>query len=190
MRFMTALFSKRFIVIAVALTIVFLVVYIFVQQAASKSTNNHQIKIAKDSASVLAKGEEPDFLRNSVSGKMDIAKSQDLFLITFDGRGVPLASTAVLDGKIPAPSEGVFAYAKKNGQNKINWEPKKGVRIAAVVVYYGGSREGYALAGRSLLKGEGQIGMFGNLLIAGWVISLFIAFFAVLFVGRKKRLTQ
>ena len=154
-----------------------------------QSANDPQIQIAEDSAAKLAVGESPDFLRSNVYGNVDVAKSLAPFLITFDGSGKMLASDATLNGQSPVPPAGVFAYAKKHGLDKISWQPAKGVRIAAVVAYYGGSREGYALSGRSLAEVENRIGSLQTLSFWAWLFSVLLAA-VLIFISEKMSPTK
>jgi hypothetical protein len=180
-------FLKRSIFIAVILALIFGFAYTLTQQALRQSANDPQIQIAEDSAAVLALGNEPKFLIDNSSNTVDIAKSLVPFLITFDAAGKPLVSTAQLNGATPVPPAGVFAYAKKHGQDRVTWQPQKGVRIAAVVAYYGGQREGYALSGRSLLEVENRSSSLQNLTFWAWLATVIIAIIGSIFVWKKGR---
>ncbi|MGZ6314302.1 MAG: hypothetical protein ACXWNI_01585 [Candidatus Limnocylindrales bacterium] len=68
-------------------------------------------------------------------------------MIVFDTNGQVLASNATLDGGPPAPPIGVLAAARPGSPNAVTWQPRDGVRVAAVVVAWKG---GTVLAGRSL----------------------------------------
>jgi hypothetical protein len=175
------LFLKKFIFIAVILTIIFGFAFTLSQQVLRQSANDPQIQIAEDSAVTLARGEGPDFYRSNVYGSVEVTKSLAPFLMTFDGNGKMLASNVTINGKTPQPPAGVFTYAKKHGIDKITWQPAKGVRIAAAVAYYGGQREGFALAGRSLTEVENRIGALQTMSFWAWLISIIISAIFVLF---------
>lgn len=187
---MDKIILKKFVLTSLVLVLIFGVAYTIVQQVLRSGANDPQIQIAKDSAAVLARGEEPAFMASNVYGQVDIAKSLAPFLITYDGAGKPLAATGKLNGKMPAPPAGVFAYAKKHGENRLTWQPAKGVRIAAVLVYYGGGREGFALSGRSLLEVEKRESAAENLAAFGLIASIFLAFIGFFVINRHRGLTQ
>jgi hypothetical protein len=178
-------FLKRLIFIAIILALVFGFAYLLVQQALRQGANDPQIQIAEDSAAVLALGNEPKFLIDNSNNTVDIAKSLAPFLITFDAAGKPLVSTAQLNGATHVPPAGVFAYAKKHGQDRVTWQPAPGVRIAAVVAYYGGQREGYALSGRSLLEIENRSYSLEILTFWAWLATVIISIISSIFVFRK-----
>ena len=74
--------------------------------------------------------------------------------------------------------------SRQHGEERLSWQPRRGVRIAAVVQRVGGAHPGFVLAGRSLrevedreeqvlqMAGATWIGMLGVILIGtavfGW----------------------
>jgi hypothetical protein len=178
---------KKIIFITVILAIVFGFAFSLTQQVLRQSANDPQIQIARDAAAKLALGEDPAYFSSNVYGQVDMAKSLAPFLITFDGNGKLLVANATLNGTTPLPPAGVFASAKKHGENRITWQPAKGVRIAAVVAYYGGSREGYALAGRSLQEVENRVSGLQMLTFWAWLVTTIIAIIGLLFIDRKEK---
>lgn len=172
---MPIIFLKRSVFIAIILALIFGFAYSLAQQVLRQSANDPQIQIAEDSAAVLALGNEPKFLTDNANNTVDLAKSLAPFLLTFDEKGKLLVATAELNGKTPVPPAGVFAYAKMHGLDKVTWQPVPGVRIAAVVAFYGGQRQGYALAGRSLTEMENRSSQLEILSFWAWLFSTIIA---------------
>jgi hypothetical protein len=143
---------KIWIPLAAVLILMSGLIYVSVQQNYRQSLNDPQIQMAEDAAAALANGEQPqDLIPQS---KVDMAKSLAPYLIIFDEKGQPVASSVQLDGKTPAVPAGVFDYTKNKGEDRISWEPRKGVRSAAVIVYYNGASSGFVLAGRSMREVE------------------------------------
>ncbi|MDD4901752.1 MAG: hypothetical protein PHE24_01315 [Patescibacteria group bacterium] len=177
-------FFKKIIFIAVILALVFGFAYSICQQVLRQGANDPQIQIARDAAVKLALGEGPDYYRSDVYGQVDIAKSLSPFLMTFDGSRNVLSTNATLNGKAAVPPAGVFAYAKKHGENRVTWQPAKGVRIAAVMVHYSGVGEGYALSGRSLAEVEKRSGSLEFLTFWVWLFSVIVSA-VLIFVGEK-----
>lgn len=96
-----------------------------------------------------------DVFRPSVTPIVDIQLSVSPWLQIYDGDGNILASSAVLEGvgtpKIPTS---VLEWVQKNGEDRLSWEPKKGVRQAVVVTKFSGLKEGYVVVGKSLRETE------------------------------------
>lgn len=143
---------KIWIPLAVGLILISGLVYVSVQQNYRQSLNDPQIQMAEDAAAALANGEQPQALIPQL--KVDMAKSLAPYLIIFDEKGQPVASSVQLDGKTPVVPAGVFDYTKNKGEDRISWEPRKGVRSAAVIVYHNGVSSGFVLAGRSMREVE------------------------------------
>jgi len=93
---------------------------------------------------------------------VDAATSLAAFTIIFDSTGRVLASDVTLDGGQPVPPSGVLKAAKPGSPNAVTWQPREGVRIAAVAVVWSG---GTVLASRSLRRIELQ--EWNSELIAG-----------------------
>lgn len=156
--------------LAFVATIMAGLIYGAVQQNYRQSANDPQIQVSEDAAKRLAEGANA---AGSLSGtKVDIANSLSTFLILYDENGKVVASSAQLDGKTPELPQGVLDHAKANGSNRVTWEPKSGVRIAAVVKHYSGSGEGYVLSGRSLLEVEKRTEKLAMMAFGGWLVSV------------------
>lgn len=154
--------------IAVAVTLLSVLIYTLVQQDLRQTANDPQIQMAEDTAARLAAGTAVDSLIPSV--RVNIAASLASFLIVYDRNGKVIASSATLDGTTPSLPSGVLSSARTSGEDRITWEPRSGVRIAAVVVPVrsGGS----VLAGRSLREVElRESDLLGATALA-WVFSL------------------
>ena len=84
----------------------------------------------------------------------DMAKSLSTFLAIYNATGTPIGSSVSLDGKLPVPPSGVFDSVKLHGEDRFTWQPKPGLRLAAVVTQYSGPQSGFVLVGRSLREVE------------------------------------
>ena len=159
-----------------------LALYAIPQQVLRQGANDPQIAMAGDLVVRLEQGAAPAEAVPAAS--VDIARSLSPFVIVYDDRGLPLASQAQLDGKTPAPPAGVFDFVRQHGEERPSWQPRRGVRIAAVIQRVGGAHPGFVLAGRSLREVEAReeqvqqmagatwIGMLGVILVGtavfGW----------------------
>jgi len=88
---------------------------------------------------------------------VDMSRSLSPFLIVYNDEGQPLGSNGQLDGKTPAPPRGVFDYVRQHGEERVTWQPTRGVRIAAVIERVNGPQPGFVLAGRNMREVEARI---------------------------------
>lgn len=146
-------------------TAVYLAIYVTVHQSIRLFTNDPQIQISEDIANTLAKGADA---QNVLPYAIDLSQSLTPFVIVYDSEGQVVSSTAVLNGETPKLPQGVLDYAKAHGQNRITWEPQKGVREAIVVTYFEDKNTGYVLVGRSLREAEKRINLVMQLIAAAW----------------------
>jgi hypothetical protein len=142
---------RRWLPLAVALVVMAGLIYTAVQQDLRQSANDPQIQIAEDTARSLEHGQA---FQPPTPGQVDMATSLAPWAIVYDENGRPLVSTAVLDGGIPTPPAGVFAYTRQHGEDRLTWQPRPGVRSATVMVHFGGASPGFVMAGRSLREVE------------------------------------
>jgi hypothetical protein len=147
--------------------------YVIVQQNIRQAANNPQIQLAEQTAAALATGQPVQEV--VPAGTVDIANSLAPYLIIFDRSGVPIASTAQLDGQTPIPPSGVFDYVRQHGEDRISWQPKVGVRSAIVMTQFQGPHPGFVLAGRSLREVELREDSLLHLTLLGWSVILVVA---------------
>lgn len=162
-----------FLPLAVLATLTCGLVYGEVQQALRSGANDPQFQLAEDAAARLDAGGTAASVVEA-GRTVDPATSLATFEIVFDGDHSVLATNATLDGGSsasgsPAPPVGVLDAARPGSPNAVTWQPRDGVRIAAVVVAW---RGGTVLVGRSLSRVE-QL-EFNAELIAGaaWLAML------------------
>ena len=169
------------LILSALVTLLCGLVFVSLQQAYRLSANDPQIQISEDMVAYLAGGGEVQSVMPP--SEVDIAKSLVWFLSVYNEKGEILESNAKLDGQVPVLPQGVLDHAKQNGQNRVTWEPKDGVRIAAVVTSYEG---GYVLAGRSLRETDNRVMMLGEVVGWVWVLGLGLIFAGVWFLIPKK----
>lgn len=115
-----------------------------IQQDLRQGANDPQVAMAEDAVARLDAGEQPSAVVGS--GHVDVAASLDPFVAVYNEAAAVLASDGILDGAAPRPPVGVLATASQEGQDRVTWQPRAGVRVAAVVLRWNG---GTVLAGRS-----------------------------------------
>ncbi len=175
---------KKWLPIAIVTAGLCVLVYLTVQQSLRMGANDPQIQMAEDSASRLSTGASVESVVPST--KVELADSLAPFVIIFDQSGKILASSATLHGSVPAYPAGIIDFVRKNGQDRVTWQPEAGVRMATVVVPY---KNGFVMAGRSLTeveKRESQVeSLCGLAMLAIWAATLIVIVLGELF-GRQK----
>ncbi|HSO93260.1 MAG TPA: hypothetical protein VLS53_02160, partial [Candidatus Dormibacteraeota bacterium] len=121
-----------FVPVVVAASIVMALVYVVGQQNLRVGANDPQVQMAEDAAARLQSGASPTSV--VPAERVDIGQSLAPFLIVFGRDGQPLASSATLDGQLPAPPDGVFSNIPACGRHEIKGAPRPDVRQAAVIV--------------------------------------------------------
>jgi hypothetical protein len=138
-----------------------LALYAIPQHVLRSSLNDPQIQMATDTAATLDRYGVVDGLQrvqlSGTSAKVDIARSLAPFLIIFNNQGQPLGSSGQLDGQTPTPPRGVFDFVRQHGEERLTWQPQRGVRIAAVIERVNGPQPGFVLAGRNMREVEARI---------------------------------
>lgn len=174
-----------FVVLVALVTVIFGSVHVMVQQVYRMNANDPQIEVTGQVADVMNQDVPLDSI---VSGadQTDMSKSLSLFVMLFDKDKKLAGSSAVLDGQSPTPPDGTFDVAKAKGDDRFTWEPKKGVRIAAVLKSVGD--KGYVLAGRSLKEVEVRETDLVKLTAIGWAIAVIISLLLSLLIRPRQSL--
>lgn len=143
-----------FLPVAALATLACGLIYVEVQQGLRSGANDPQFQLAEDAAARLDAGAAPASVVEA-SHSVDPSSSLAPFLIVFDTNHTVLATHATLDGGSPVPPHGVLDAARPGSPSTVTWQPRPGVRIAAVTVAWKG---GFVLAGRSLQRvGEQEL---------------------------------
>lgn len=152
---------------AVIISLLCATAYLGGQQVLRQSANDPQVQLSEDAARSLA------FSTPAINGVVDIAASLAPYTILYSPDGQPIAGNGYLDGMLPKIPAGVFNAAAKQGQNRLTWQPRAGIRQAIVVTAAPNSK-GFAVAGRSLRETEQRIDRLGDLAAIGWLLSLVV----------------
>ena len=174
---------QHWLLVAIVVTGLIGLLYAVVQQDIRQGANDPQIQMAEDAAAKLAGGQSAQGV--VPSEKVDIATSLAPYLIIFDANGNPIASSAQLDGQTPTIPSGVFDSVRKNGEDRITWQPQSGVRSAIVVTQFTGSAPGFVVAGRSLREVEKREDGLLQILEAGWIVIMLATFVVTALLFRK-----
>jgi hypothetical protein len=165
------------LVLAGISTVLALALYAIPQQVLRLGADDPQIQLAGDLAARLEQGAPP--AEAVPASQVDMARSLSPFVIVYDDHGRPLASQAQLNGKTPAPPQGVFDFVRQHGQERVSWQPilgnVRGVRVAAVVQKVeptAGSQAAFVLAGRSLQQVEERESQVRQMAALAWIAML------------------
>jgi hypothetical protein len=170
----------RWIIVAATVVCLSLVIYVVAQQALRQGANDPQIGMAEDAAAALAEGQTYDGVLPAQIVAFD--RSLKPFLIVFDPNGKPVASSAYLEGGVPAPPRGVFDHARTHGQDRVTWQPQPGMRLAAVVQYFAGEKTGFVLAARSLREVERRANQLLTLTVLGALATLAVTLVVIVLI--------
>ncbi len=169
---------RLYLPFAVVISAFCLLTYTAIQQVYRQAANDPQIQMANDAADCPRRRRVPSS-RCCPSFMVSVAKSLSPFLIFYDAQGNVTGSTAVLDGQTPALPAGVLeSTVQMGGENRRTWQPRAGVRIAAVIVSY---KDGFVLAGRSLRESEARTAQLGTMTGLTWLLAMAVTLAAIAF---------
>lgn len=175
------------LVLAGIATVAGLALYAIPQQVLRQGANDPQIQMATDLAARLDYYGASDGLRQGAllnSGAVvDMTRSLSPFLVVYDDQGRALGSTAQLNGQTPVPPAGVFDYVRGHGEERVSWQPQRGVRVAAVVERVSGQQPGFVLAGRSLREVESREAQVEHMAGLAWLGMLGLILLGTVMVG-------
>jgi hypothetical protein len=161
---------RSWLPLATGITLVFFAIYGAVQQNYRSSADDPQVQIARDTANSLAQQANP--LNLIPPTPVDIADSLATFTMLYDVQDHLLGTNALLDDQAPEVPNGVIDTARENGENRVSWQPKPGVRSAIVAVASPGPDGGVVIVGRSLREVEKREQNLGVSLMVGWAVTL------------------
>ena len=154
---------------AAVVTVVTGLIYVAVQQNYRSGANDPQLQIARDINDRLRRGSSiQKYLQDSVNLNSDLA----VFTTLYDGRAMPVQSSGFLDGKIPRLPSGVFDFARTNGEERVTWQPRPGIRMATVVLHAGLPSIAFIVVGRSLQEIEVREQSLRISVVTCWVIAM------------------
>lgn len=174
------------LVLAGMATVLGVALYVIPQQVLRMGANDPQIQMATDLAARLEAGSAAAAIP---TGSVDLSRSLAPFVIVYDDKGLPLAGQGLLNGSLPAPPAGVFDYVRTHGEERVSWQPQRGVRVAAVVERVSGAQPGFVLAGRSMREVESRIQHVQNLAGLAWLGMLGLIAVGTLAFGWMTRRT-
>jgi len=155
-----------------AVTLIAGLIYLSDQQQIRLEGNNPQVQIAEDAAAALAAGKTADAL--VPFEKVEISQSLTPYLIVYDAGGTLLAGNAVLHGIAPSIPTGIFDSVRKDGEDRVTWQPEVGVRQAAVVAPVNGGKGGFVLVGRSMRELEALEDSQLIRVQLGWLVTMLV----------------
>ena len=169
---------KRWLPLAVVITALCGLVYLAVQQELRHYADDPQIQLAEDAAYAIENGAS---IESQVpESGIAIERSGAPFMSVFDERGGVLRSSGLLHGRLRELPAGVLEYVRKHGEDRITWQPERGVRIAAIIVRYSGEKPGFVLAGRSLREVERRESAAAVEAGLAWIVTMLASLVVVI----------
>ena len=163
-------------------------VYVVVQQTLRQSANDPQIQIAQDYAGALSKGEAQASALVPSIPTVEISASLSPFLAIYSATGTPVGSSSALDSKLPSLPANVFVTALKKGEYRFTWQPKKDLRVAAVIAPYSSADEkGFVMVGRPLTETDMRIKQLAVITAAATALAWLLGFLAMWLAASKTR---
>lgn len=161
---------KQFLPLAVLLVIASGLVYAASVKTIRLTTDDGLLEQAQNIATSLksqsAKGAQPNAI-------IDIATSDQPFIIVLDKDNNSVYSSAQLDENTPVLPDGSAKKAVDSGEHSFTWIPKKGVRLATVVVPYSSTDEnGVVVVGKSLRLNDKKYSAIARTLALGTLAGL------------------
>lgn len=154
----------------IIITVLSALIYVSVQQSYRSGANDPQLQLANDITNALRKNHPIEHLLPKDT--IEISENTAPFIVLYNDKGEPIQSTGLLDGNLPQLPQGVFDFARRNGEDVVTWQPKKGVRMAMVVESLASSNVAFVAAGRSLKEVEKREGNLATMVMIGWLICI------------------
>lgn len=174
--------------LAVILTLLGGTASVTMQQMLRRGADQPQAEMAEFYASEIRSGTNPEDI--IPPGYVDLERSLEPFVIFYDSNGTPQKSTGYLDQSVPVVPPEVLEYIRSHGSDTVTWQPRPGVRIAAVAKYVSGSHPGYLLAGRSLRLTEEYESLLRRMTFLGWFAVMLLLMLGAVVLNRAERVKQ
>ena len=158
-------------------TVMCVLVDVTVQQSYRMNANDPQIQLAEDMQKAFSNNQfTTDSIQSSFESfqptnrQIDLATSLSAWIQLYDASGSLIKSSAIMSGvqTIPKIPKGIFTATDKTGEDRLTWEPQKGIRQAIVVTKFSGMQSGYVVAGRSLKEIEMREGNLNRIVAIVW----------------------
>ena len=157
---------------AAIVTILCGLIYVSVQQSYRSGANDPQLQLARDIAAKLKDNHPADWL--FPKDTIEISESLAPFVVLYNDSGEPTQSTGLLDGHLPKMPKGVFDFTRKNKEDVLTWQPRRGVRMAMVIESVQSSPVAFVAVGRSLQEVEKRVSNLITMVFIGWVICIVV----------------
>lgn len=138
--------------------------YLVTQQSLRLGANELPAQLATDTAYNLQHGKNSQ--ASIPANKVDISKSGDTFVMIFDKHKNLLVTSGLIGNQNPSYPKGVLDHVKKNGEDRVTWQTKTGLRFATVAIQ---TNTNYVVAARSLYETEKLIDKISGLVLIAWI---------------------
>lgn len=178
-------FVRVWVPLAIAVTLLCVLLYVVTQQSYRQSFDDPQVRMAEDTAVLLRAGQQPGMLVPDY--KIDIVNSLTPWFAIYSATGTPIASSGMMNGEMPQPPAGIFADLARAtptttlAEIRSTWEPIEGMRQAIVVVSVD---DRIVVAGRNMRDVEERMWNMQLVILFGWLVTMLATLVAV-WLGSK-----
>ncbi|MFI5154549.1 MAG: hypothetical protein ACHQEM_00095 [Chitinophagales bacterium] len=166
---MKTILFLNYLTAMVIITIITGILYVSVQQNYRSNANDPQVQIATDIRSKIESGKS---IEGFFADSINIETSLSPFVTLYDEHNQPIRSSGLLNGRIPQLPAGIFEFVKKQGEERVTWQPRSGVRMAMVILRSNFSPAGFIAAGRSLNEIEARESGLSKMIISSWAVMM------------------
>lgn len=158
---------RHYLLAALVLAVVFLSMFVLVQQQARMQANDTPQLLATQ----VAKQLDADLGLESVNmGATDLANNPVPFVIMYDKQGKAVGGSGYLDSQLATIPKGVLEHTTDD-PHAVTWEPASGVRLATVTV---ATKDYYVVGGQSLAQTEAHAQRLAIISAAGYLLTLIL----------------
>jgi hypothetical protein len=150
--------------------------YVGIQQNIRSSLNEPQIELVARAQSDLVTGTKTPAEIVGRGTKFDMEQSLDAFTAVYDESGNVLEASAYVNNAPPRIPDGVLAYAKAHGEDRVTWQPNSNTRIALVVRPVAIESGWFVASGRNMMEGENRIKKITQMFVVGIIATLIVSF--------------
>jgi hypothetical protein len=122
----------------------------------------------------------------ATAAPLDLVADPGPFVVVYDRSHTVLASSTLVDGRLPSLPAGVLDDAVASGERHVSWQPLAGVREAVVALpWNAGGSSGVVVAGTSLAPSESRSRTLFWAVVVVWLVS--VAGIASLFLSSERQ---
>ncbi len=166
--------GSLWMLLAILSTLIIGTIYLVAHTTLSNPANDTLGEITQEITGALEAGVPAEQIIPQ-SGGTNLQTSLTSFAALYDKDGKVIGSSAQLDGQSPTPPSSTFQTTTEKNQYNFTWEPKAGLRVAAVMqTAKSGDTTIYVLAGKNLRETEKHLQTITSYCLGAWILLLIL----------------